>query len=104
MNWYVWESFNAFNDWHKELCNKMGLPSEKTKTTDYTIPVSVNNVVIAQVENIYAENLTPTNLTPQPYPSWTLDESLNWQPPTPKPNNGFWLWNETLASWVEVTV
>ena len=43
-----------------------------------------------------------------PYPSWTLDESYYWQPPTPKPEqweydeNNIpkpWIWDEDSQSW-----
>lgn len=36
---------------------------------------------------------------PQPYPSWTLDDDCNWQPPTPRPDGEGWIWNETLLEW-----
>ena len=36
------------------------------------------------------------------YASWTLDESTcYWQPPTPKPEEGVWYWNEATLEWVE---
>jgi hypothetical protein len=38
---------------------------------------------------------------PQPYPSWTLDSNLDWQPPTPKPNEGYWSWDEENLAWQE---
>jgi hypothetical protein len=38
----------------------------------------------------------------QPYPSWLLDDNFDWQPPTPKPLEGFWTWNETNLEWVEI--
>lgn len=38
---------------------------------------------------------------PQPYPSWTLDDDCNWQPPTPRPtDNEMYEWNETNREWV----
>lgn len=38
---------------------------------------------------------------PQPYPSWTLDDDCNWQPPTPRPNDdAIYEWNETNREWV----
>lgn len=40
---------------------------------------------------------------PRPYPSWTLDQNHDWQPPTPVPDNvNFWTWDEGTLSWVEV--
>jgi hypothetical protein len=39
-------------------------------------------------------------IAPQPYPSWSLDENYDWQPPTPRPE-GLWYWDEATLSWVE---
>jgi hypothetical protein len=41
-------------------------------------------------------------ISPKPYPSWTLDDNFDWQPPTPQPVEGFWSWNEETLSWIEV--
>ena len=41
---------------------------------------------------------------PKPYPSWTLDGSHDWQPPTIYPDDGkVYNWNEDTTAWVEVT-
>jgi len=37
-------------------------------------------------------------VTPQPFPSWTLDKNHDWQPPTPKPE-GDYHWDETTQEW-----
>jgi hypothetical protein len=41
-------------------------------------------------------------VAPQPYSSWNLDANHDWQPPTPKPKEGFWIWNEETLSWDEL--
>jgi hypothetical protein len=41
-------------------------------------------------------------ITPQPYPSWLLDNNFDWQPPTPRPVGIQWVWDEETLSWVEV--
>ena len=43
--------------------------------------------------------------SPQPFPSWTLDEDgCLWEPPTPMPtDNKFYAWDEDTTSWVEMT-
>lgn len=41
-------------------------------------------------------------ISPQPYPSWSLDFNYDWQPPIPKPTEGEWYWDETTLSWVEI--
>ena len=38
-------------------------------------------------------------LSPQPFPSWTLDANHNWQPPTPMPE-GNHIWDEATLAWV----
>ena len=38
---------------------------------------------------------------PQPYPSWTLDDNNDWQPPTPKPE-GDYSWSEEELVWVAI--
>jgi hypothetical protein len=40
-------------------------------------------------------------ISPQPYPSWLLDNNFDWQPPTPMPIEGIWIWDEATLSWVE---
>jgi hypothetical protein len=37
----------------------------------------------------------------QPFPSWTLDDNNDWQPPTPKPEGDYY-WNEAEQEWIEV--
>ena len=41
-------------------------------------------------------------IAPQPYPSWSLDANHDWQPPTPRPEEGSWSWNEETLSWDEL--
>ena len=42
-------------------------------------------------------------VAPQPYPSWTLDENNDWQPPTPKPSTGGpYEWSEEELAWVAI--
>lgn len=39
---------------------------------------------------------------PQPFPSWTLDDSCTWQPPVPYPSDDkTYTWNEETQSWDE---
>ena len=41
-------------------------------------------------------------VAPQPYPSWSLDNNFDWQPPTLMPTEGRWYWDENNLSWTEV--
>ena len=43
-------------------------------------------------------------IAPQPYPSWTMNQSGEWEPPTAKPSSdgsSIYLWNEDTLSWDE---
>lgn len=40
-------------------------------------------------------------ISPQPFPSWTLDDNHDWQPPKAKPQ-GRYLWNENSLEWISV--
>lgn len=39
---------------------------------------------------------------PRPYPSWTLDENLHWQPPIPQPTDVLCVWDEKTLSWTNI--
>jgi len=39
-------------------------------------------------------------IRPQPYPSWSLDENFDWQPPSPAPEGMGWYWDEDQLEWV----
>ena len=39
-------------------------------------------------------------ITPQPYPSWSLDNNFNWQPPTPRPEGDLYYWSEESLEWL----
>ena len=39
-------------------------------------------------------------VSPQPYPSWSLDENHDWQAPTPYPEDGMkYFWDEESLKW-----
>ena len=41
-------------------------------------------------------------VSPQPFPSWTLDTNHDWQAPTPMPDDGMYYWDEDTLTWVIV--
>ena len=42
-------------------------------------------------------------IAPQPFPSWTLDENHDWQPPTPMPvDDKRYAWFEPNQQWIEI--
>lgn len=42
-------------------------------------------------------------ITPQPFPSWSLDANYDWQAPIQRPADGkLYVWNEDDQVWVEL--
>jgi len=84
----AWEQFYENQEWHS------GLTCKRT---------SYNNNIRKQYAGIgctyYAD--ADVFVTPQPYPSWVLDENYDWQPPTPKPE-GNYSWFELNKQWVKI--
>lgn len=68
------------------------------------IQTSYNNRIRKQYAGIgFTYNPTAdVFIAPQPFPSWTLDANNDWIPPTPKPTEGRWYWDEQTVSWVEI--
>ncbi len=64
---------------------------------------SYNNNIRKQYAGIgYSyDPLADVFIAPQPYLSWSLDDSFDWQPPTPMPTQGKWDWDEDSLSWIE---
>lgn len=63
---------------------------------------SYNNKIRKQYAGIgfYYDLLNDIFIAPQPYPSWSLDNNFDWQPPTPKPE-GAYIWDESQLIWIE---
>lgn len=49
----------------------------------------------------YYDEVNDVFIRPQPYPSWSLDDDFEWQPPIPVPTGLNWYWNEELGNWVD---
>lgn len=63
---------------------------------------SYNNRIRKQHAAIgyFYDSVADVFVAPQPYPSWTLDNKFDWQPPTPMPIDGNrWDWDETSLQW-----
>lgn len=41
-------------------------------------------------------------VSPQPFPSWTLDDRHDWQPPVPRPDGERWVWSEEDKAWAQL--
>ena len=60
--WYEWESLESFNTWHNAICESLGIPNEQTLT--YTIPILIDDKVIAVVHQSESAGLIATDLRP----------------------------------------
>ena len=70
--WYKWLSIEAFNLWHEQIKQELGLPKLSVDAdgntiegslinTEYTTPITISvNDIRAVVTPDYASNLTPT--------------------------------------------
>ena len=68
------------------------------------IQTSYNNKIRKQYAGTgYTYNVNAdVFVAPQPYPSWSLDNNFDWQPPTPRPEGLNWIWDENNLSWTEL--
>ena len=56
----------------------------------------------AAIGFIYDEN-RDAFIAPKPFESWALnEETCQWEAPTPRPADGFYVWDEPTLSWKEV--
>lgn len=67
------------------------------------IRTSYNGNIRKQYASIgfYYNEINDVFISPQPYPSWSLDENFDWQPPTTKPTDGLYRWDEKTLSWIK---
>ena len=88
-----------------ELIDGLDTETYYALNTDYTVKrTSYNNRIRKQYAGIgykYDAN-ADVFISPQPYPSWSLDENFDWQAPTPMPINGKWFWDENTLNWIEI--
>jgi hypothetical protein len=87
-----------------ELIDGMDTETYYAQGTPYTVKrTSYNNKIrkkYAAIGDRY-DAIADVFISPQPFPSWTLDANHDWQPPKPKPE-GFFVWDESQLDWVEV--
>jgi len=77
------------------LANDLGLGGTWIQT-------SFNGTIRKQFASIgytYNEN-ADVFVRQQPFPSWTLDENFDWQPPIPWPEDRDCYWDEATQSWI----
>jgi hypothetical protein len=90
------EVVDGISDWENYYGELVG---QKCVRTSY------NHNIRKQYAGIgYAYDVdTDVFISPQPYPSWSLDENHDWQAPYPKPEGDkFYNWDEDILEWKEI--
>jgi hypothetical protein len=90
---HEWEVVDDVSDWEGWYGNFRGQRCVRT---------SYNNNIRKQYAGIgytYDED-ADVFVAPQPFPSWSLDENHDWQPPVPRPE-GDCYWSEDDMAWLE---
>jgi hypothetical protein len=49
----------------------------------------------------FYDSIADVFIAPKPYPSWSLDQNYDWQPPKPMPTEGLWYWDEESGEWLD---
>jgi hypothetical protein len=87
-----------------ELINGLDTETFYSQATGYNIKrTSYNNRIRKQYCGIgYSyDSVNDVFIAPSPFPSWSLDDNFDWQPPTPRPN-GLCHWDEEKLSWIQI--
>jgi hypothetical protein len=73
------------------------IPNTNQPDPDQTKAFRKNYASVGYLYDVVLDAFIP----PQPYPSWTLDNTTaDWIPPTPMPTDGkMYFWNETTQTW-----
>ena len=90
------EVVDGISDWEAHYSEVMGQRCVRT---------SYNNSIRKQYAGIgftYNEE-ADVFIAPQPFPSWSLDVSYDWQPPVPYPSSGSYHWDEGNQEWKELS-
>lgn len=95
---------------NNELIDENGIESEQ-KGIDFCTRIFGGRWIQTSYNNNFRKQYAGINYTydiskdifirPQPFPSWTLDDNSDWQPPVPRPE-GPYRWDEETTSWIEL--
>jgi hypothetical protein len=91
-----WEVVDGITDWEQAYSEVRG---QMCKRTSYNSKIRGTYAGIGYTYNPNEDIF----VIPQPYPSWTREGSF-WNPPIPRPSEGFWSWDESSLSWVESAI
>lgn len=86
-----------------ELIDGMDTEIYYAQNTPYTVKrTSYNGKIRKQYAGIgfTYDPIGDVFISPQPYPSWVLDENYDWNAPVEYPNDGLiYVWNEEAQDW-----
>jgi hypothetical protein len=95
IDWEVW-----YGDFRGQVCKRTSYNTRGNTHSLGGVPYRGN---YAGIGYTYREDIDAF-VTPQPFPSWTLDSNVVWQPPVAVPSDGnMYNWNEDSQSWEVVS-
>jgi hypothetical protein len=90
-----WEQW--YGDFRGQVCKRTSYNTIENVHTNGGIPFRGNYAGIGFTYRADIDAFVP----PQPFPSWTLDSNVVWQPPVPLPLDGnMYSWDEATTSWI----
>lgn len=90
----------VYQDMHKQVCKRTSYNTRKGVHIEGGTAFRKN---FARPGYIY-DQAKDAFIPPQPYDSWTLDESTcNWVPPIAMPTDTNYDWDEDNQQWVQIT-
>jgi hypothetical protein len=93
IDWEVW-----YGDFRGQVCKRTSYNTAGNVHTSGGTPYRGNYAGIGYTYQVDIDAFVP----PQPFPSWTLDLNVVWQPPVARPTVGMYSWNEETQTWVDV--
>lgn len=92
-----WEQW--YGDFRGQVCKRTSYNTRGNVHNNGGTPYRKNYAGIGYTYRSDIDAFVP----PQPYPSWTLDANVVWQPLVARPTDGkMYSWNEEAQTWVEV--
>ncbi len=97
VDWEVW-----YGNFRGQVCKRTSYNTIGNTHTNGGVPYRGNYAGIGYTYRADIDAFVP----PQPFPSWTLDSNVVWQPPVAMPTDATsenpYLWNEESQTWVKV--
>ena len=96
IDWEVW-----YGDFRGQVCKRTSYNTIGNVHTTGGTPYRGNYAGIGYTYRADIDAFVP----PQPYPSWTLNANVTWEPPTVIPTDGkMYSWDEATQSWIEIII